>query len=93
MRDESRRLIAGLQAKYAEKTAISSLKIKHNNVLGYHIDVRANHGEKLLSNEQFIHRQTTAQSVRFTTTELSDLEKQLSTAADRAVALELELVC
>ena len=52
---------------------------------------RANHGEKLLSNEQFIHRQTTAQSVRFTTTELSDLEKQLSTAADRAVALELEL--
>ena len=91
MRDESRRLIASLQAKYAEETAISSLKIKYNNVLGYHIDVRANHGEKLLSNEQFIHRQTTAQSVRFTTSELSDLEKQLSTAADRAVALELEL--
>ena len=91
MRDESRRLIAGLQADYAEQTGISSLKIKHNNVLGYHIDVRAAHGEKLLGNENFIHRQTTAQSVRFTTTVLSDLEKQLSTAADRAIALETEL--
>ena len=83
--------IAGLQADYAEQTGISSLKIKHNNVLGYHIDVRAAHGEKLLGNENFIHRQTTAQSVRFTTTVLSDLEKQLSTAADRAIALETEL--
>ena len=91
MRDESRRLIAGLQANYAEETGISSLKIKHNNVLGYHIEVRANHGDKLMGHDDFIHRQTTAQAVRFTTTQLSDLEKQLSTAADRAVALELEL--
>ncbi len=91
MRDESRRLIARLQADYAEQTGISSLKIKHNNVLGYHIDVRAVHGEKLLGNENFIHRQTTAQSVRFTTTALSDLEKQLSSAADRALALEVQL--
>ena len=91
MRDESRRLIAGLQADYAEQTGISSLKIKHNNVLGYHIDVRAAHGEKLLGNENFIHRQTTAQAVRFTTTALSDLEKRLSTAADHAIALEIQL--
>ena len=67
------------------------MKIKHNNVLGYHIDVRAAHGEKLLGNENFIHRQTTAQAVRFTTTALSDLEKQLSTAADQAIALEIQL--
>jgi DNA mismatch repair protein MutS len=91
MRDESRRLIAGLQSDYAEKTDISSLKIKHNNVLGYHIEVRAAHGKKLLENENFIHRQTTAQAVRFTTTALSDLERQLSTAADRAIALEIQL--
>ena len=91
MRDESRRLIAALQADYAEQTGIASLKIKHNNVLGYHIEVRANHGEKLIGHEGFIHRQTTAQAVRFTTTQLSDLESQLSTAADRAVALELDL--
>ena len=91
MRDESRRLIAGLQADYAEQTGILSLKIKHNNVLGYHIDVRAAHGEKLLSNENFIHRQTTAQAVRFTTPTLSNLEKQLSTVADQAIALEIQL--
>ena len=65
MRDESRRLIVGLQAEYAEQTGISSLKVKHNNVLGYHIDVRAAHGKKLLSNENFIHRQTTAQALNY----------------------------
>ena len=63
LRDESRRLIAGLQADYAAQTDISSLKIKHNNVLGYHIEVRSLHGDKLMSDNQFIHRQTTAQAV------------------------------
>jgi len=91
MRDESRRLIAGLQARYCDDTQIASLKIKHNNVLGYHIDVRSLHGDKLMQNPLFIHRQTTAQSVRFTTTELSDMERQLSSAAERALALEIDL--
>ena len=91
LRDENRRLIAGLQTQYCEQTGISSLKIKHNNVLGYHIDVRANHGDKLYANPDFIHRQTTAQSVRFTTTELADLENQFARAAEQALALELSL--
>ena len=91
MRDESRRLIAGLQAQYAETTDIASLKIKHNNVLGYHIEVRAGHAEKLMADERFIHRQTTAQAVRFTTTELAEMEQSLSSAADKALALELQL--
>ena len=91
LRDDSRRLIAGLQSRYAEETDVSSLKIKHNNVLGYHIEVRSLHGDKLMSNEAFIHRQTTAQAVRFTTTELAELEKGLSSAADKALAVEQEL--
>ena len=91
LRDESRRLIAALQSRYSEQTQISSLKIKHNNVLGYHIDVRAGHADKMMSNPDFIHRQTTAQTVRFTTTELAELEKQLSSAADQTLALELEI--
>ncbi len=90
-REESRRLIAALQARYIEQTGISSLKIKHNNVLGYHIDVRTAHGDKLFSNTDFIHRQTTAQTVRFTTTELADLENQFARAAEQAIALELSL--
>ena len=91
LRDESRRLIAALQQRYCEVTGINSLKVKHNNVLGYHVDVRNTHAEKLMQHEQFIHRQTTAQTVRFTTTELAELERDLSTAADRALARELEI--
>ena len=89
LRDESRRLIAALQSDYIGATGISSLKVKHNNVLGYHIDVRANHADVLMNDAQFIHRQTTAQTVRFTTTKLSELERDISAAADKAMALEL----
>ena len=91
MRDESRRLMANLQAGYAEATGITALKIKHNNVLGYHIEVRAAHAEKLMQDDRFIHRQTTAQAVRFTTTDLAEKEQALSSASDRALALEIEL--
>src|SRR6185437_931717 len=49
LRDESRRVIAALQARYAEDTGIRILKIKHNNVLGYFVEVTAQHGEKLMA--------------------------------------------
>jgi DNA mismatch repair protein MutS len=94
LRDESRRVIAALQVRYAEQTGIRSLKIKHNNVLGYFVDVTAQNGEKLMSpplNATFIHRQTTAGQVRFTTTELGELEAKIANAAERALALELEI--
>jgi DNA mismatch repair protein MutS len=94
LRDESRRIIAGLQVDYAETTGVRSLKIRHNNVLGYFVDVTAQHGEKLMSaplNATFIHRQTLAGQVRFTTTELGELEAKIANAADRALALELEV--
>ena len=91
LRDESRRLIAQLQARYCDDTGIASLKVKHNNVLGYHIDVRVNHADKLMGDDQFIHRQTTAQAVRFTTTELADLEREMSGAGEQATALEIQL--
>ena len=90
LRDESRRHIAALQTNYAEVSGVNSLKIKHNNVLGYHIEVRSNHAEAMNGHEAFIHRQTTAQTVRFTTTELAELEQRISTSGDRATALELE---
>ena len=86
LRDESRRLIAALQQRYSAETNVASLKIKHNNVLGYHIDVRASHAEKLMQAEEFIHRQTTAQTVRFTTTELAEMERDMASASERALA-------
>jgi DNA mismatch repair protein MutS len=94
LRDESRRVIAALQVRYAETTGVKTLKIRHNNVLGYFVDVTAQHGEKLLTaplNGTFIHRQTLAGQVRFTTTELGELEAKIANAADRALALELEV--
>jgi len=94
LRDESRRVIAALQVRYAEATGIRALKIRHNNVLGYFVDVTAQHGDKLMSaplNATFIHRQTLAGQVRFTTTELGELEAKIANAADRALALELEI--
>ena len=93
LRDESRRLIAALQTQYAQQTAISSLKVRHNNVLGYFIEVSARHGEILLNDTAgpFIHRQTMANAVRFSTVALGELEGQIAKAADRAQALEAEL--
>jgi DNA mismatch repair protein MutS len=94
LRDESRRVIAALQVRYAETTGVKTLKIRHNNVLGYFVDVTAQHGEKLLTaplNGTFIHRQTLAGQVRFTTTELGELEAKIANAADRTLALELEI--
>src|SRR5208282_924249 len=94
LRDDTRRVIAALQVRYAESTGIRALKIRHNNVLGYFVEVAAQHGEKFLSaplNATFIHRQTLAGQIRFTTTELSELEAKIANAADRALALELEI--
>ena len=94
LRDESRRVVAALQARYAEETGLKALKIRHNNVLGYFVEVTAQHGEKLMAapwNTTFIHRQTLAGQVRFTSTELADLESKIANAADRALVLELEV--
>jgi len=94
LRDESRRVVAALQARYAEETGVRGLKIRHNNVLGYFVEVTAQHGDKLLAaplNATFIHRQTLAGQVRFTTTDLGELEAKIASAADRALGLELEI--
>ncbi|MFE0759283.1 DNA mismatch repair protein MutS [Inquilinus sp. NPDC058860] len=94
LRDESRRLIAALQQRYAEETKIPTLRIRHNNVIGYHIEVSANQSEKLLQPPHagtFIHRQTMASAMRFTTVELSTLERSIAEAADKALAMELRL--
>ncbi len=93
LRDDSRRIVAGLQAQYAEMAKIPSLKIKHNNVLGYFVEVTPKYADQMLAYKDgpFIHRQTLVSGVRFTTTELADLDSQIASAADKALALELEI--
>ena len=82
-------------ATLIEETGIRSLKIRHNNVLGYYIEVTANHHATMTGSDgakaRFIHRQTMANAMRFTTTELAGLETKIANAADRALAIELAI--
>ncbi len=94
LRDASRLVVAAMQARYAEDTGIKTLKIRHNNVLGYFVEVTAQHGDKLFApplNATFIHRQTLAGQVRFTTAELGETEAKIANAGERALNLELEI--
>jgi DNA mismatch repair protein MutS len=91
LRDHGRGVIAGMQADYAELAGVSSLKIKHNNVLGYFIETTATHAEKMMApplNETFIHRQTTANQIRFTTVKLSEIETRILNAGAHALEIE-----
>jgi len=91
LRDEGRGVVAGMQADYAALAGVASLKIKHNNVLGYFIETTATHAERMMApplNQTFIHRQTTANQIRFTTVELSELETRILNARDRALEIE-----
>jgi DNA mismatch repair protein MutS len=94
LRDEGRGIVARMQAQFVSDTGISALKIKHNNVLGYFIETTATHAEKMLSpplSDTFIHRQTTANQVRFTTVELSELETKILNAGNHAQEIEKRL--
>lgn len=94
LRDDGRKVIAGLQSRYISETGINALKIKHNNVLGYFIETPATHAARMMSEPlaaQFIHRQTTANALRFTTTELSTLESRILNAGQAALLMEKEI--
>ena len=94
LRDEGRSVIAAMQAEYQTLTGIQSLKIKHNNVLGYFIEVTATHADKMLGqplSDTFKHRQTTANQLRFTTVELSEMETRILNAGGRAIEIEKRL--
>ena len=89
LQSDGKRLIAALQARYAQETGIQSLKIRFNHVLGYFIEITAAHQAKV--GENFIHRQSLAGALRYTTTELAELERGIAEAESRALKLELEL--
>ena len=94
LRDEARLIIAKMQSDYSILAEISSLKIKHNNVLGYFIETTAAHAQRMLApslSETFIHRQTTANAVRFTTIKLGELETKILNAAGKTISLEQEI--
>jgi DNA mismatch repair protein MutS len=94
MRDESRRVIAELQARYSALAESRQLKLKHNNFLGFFVEVPQAHGERLLKpplNATFVHRQTMADAMRFSTAELAELEAKIASAADSVLTRECEI--
>ena len=94
LRDDSRSMIARLQARYASETGVKTLKVRHNNVLGYFVETTAANAAPLQKpplSETFRHRQTLANQVRFTTQELGQAEARITGAADRALSIELEI--
>jgi DNA mismatch repair protein MutS len=85
--------IAQLQAEYINKTNINTLKIKYNNILGYFIEVPSSRADTLMAPESgFIHRQTMAGNMRFTTTKLIDLDNDIRSASEKSTAIENEII-
>jgi DNA mismatch repair protein MutS len=89
LRDQARRHIAALEARTQRETAIGSLKIRHNNLLGYYIEVTAAQRAKVPAH--FVQRQSMANATRYSIAELAELESQIASARERALTLELEL--
>jgi DNA mismatch repair protein MutS len=92
LRDDTRQVIAALQARYAEMTGLRTLRIKHNNILGYFIEVNAQQADAMAAPDlplKFQHRQSMAGAMRYSTPELQDLEQKIAGASERALAIEL----
>jgi DNA mismatch repair protein MutS len=93
LRDDSRKVMAGLEQEYQAQSGIKTLRIKHNNILGFYIEVGSAAAKPLMEaplNVTFRHRQTMANAVRFTTARLAEIEGQIASAAERAMAIENE---
>jgi DNA mismatch repair protein MutS len=94
LRDDSRKVMAALEARYVEATGVKSLKVRHNNILGYYIEVPAAQSRPMMAEPlalTFRHRQTMAGAVRFTTAELAETESHIVASADRALAIEQDV--
>jgi DNA mismatch repair protein MutS len=94
LKEDGRGVMASLEAKYIERTGVKSLKVRHNNILGFYIEVTQGNAKPLLDEplaSEFKHRQTMANAVRFSTAELIDIEGRIASATERALALEQEI--
>ena len=92
--EDSRKVMAALEAKYIDVSGVKTLKVRHNNILGFFIEVTALNAKPMLSAplaDIFKHRQSLANAVRFTTPELIEIEGRISTAGERALAMEQEV--
>ncbi len=80
-----------LEKKYIKDLDIPNLKIKYNSIIGYFVEVASKYATQMLDNKDFIYRQSVLNAVRFTTVELSNIDNEIRSATERALAMELEL--
>ncbi|MGL6043680.1 MAG: DNA mismatch repair protein MutS, partial [Sandaracinobacteroides sp.] len=85
---DSRTAIAALEADLRAQTGVATLKVRHNNVIGYHVEVPSRFGEPMLANPAFVHRQTLGTAMRFDTATLRDLAGRIVQAHAQALAAE-----
>ncbi len=94
LRDDSRSVLARLEARYVDESGIKTLRVRHNNILGYFVEVTQLNAKPLQSpplSDVFRHRQTMANAVRFSTAELLEAEGLIASASERALNLEQEI--
>lgn len=94
LRDDHRRLIADLNARYVAETGLTGLKIKHNAIIGFYLEANARQAETLMQppwKAQFRHRQTLGSGIRFTSDELEQLDLAIARAEDEARSREIQL--
>ncbi len=91
LRDDSRRVISGLQMDYAQRYGVASLKIRHHAQLGYVIEVAAASAEALRAHPDLTLRQSMANAARFSNAELAELDRRIAEAAGRAAAREARI--
>jgi DNA mismatch repair protein MutS len=89
LKNGAREAILDLQETYVQGSGINTLKIKHNNILGYFVELSALQKDKL--DDRFIHRQTLANTMRYTTVELSELQERILSAAQETLTFEMQI--
>ena len=80
-----------LEKKYIDETGIQNLRIRSTSILGYFIEVPAKMAKDMIQLPQFLHRQSVLNAARFTTVELNEMEQEINSADDKALALEFSL--
>lgn len=91
LKETGRQVMLELEARYQQQSGVKTLKVRHNNILGYFIEVGQASAQPLMQpphSDVFRHRQTMANAIRFTTEELIATEGKIATAGERATSLE-----
>ncbi|WP_459192473.1 DNA mismatch repair protein MutS [Halosimplex sp. J119] len=88
---EGKAWIDDLEAGERERTGIGSLKVGHNSVHGYYIEVTDPNLDSVP--DDYTRRQTLKNAERFVTPELKEREDEIIRAEGRADDLEYELFC